>query len=86
MLLTHWSNHDSLEVGVAPVAVEVVGRNQFVTLLILLLHVEPHPFILQGGSSDDVVKLTDANFEELVVKSNDMWLVEFYAPWYVSVL
>lgn len=34
-----------------------------------------------GGSSDDVVKLTDANFEELVVKSNDMWLVEFYAPW-----
>lgn len=41
-------------------------------------------FILQGGSSDDVVKLTDANFEELVVKSNDMWLVEFFAPWYVS--
>ena len=39
-----------------------------------------------GGSSDDVVKLTDANFEELVVKSNDMWLVEFYAPWCVNVL
>ena len=39
--------------------------------------------LLQGGSSDDVVKLTDSNFEETVIKSNDMWLVEFYAPWYV---
>ena len=70
----------------APAAVEVVGKNQWVTLLILLLHSEPHPLILQGGSSDDVVKLTDANFEELVVKSNDLWLVEFFAPWYVNVL
>lgn len=47
---------------------------------------EPLPLVLQGGSSDDVVKLTDANFEELVVNSNDMWLVEFFAPWYVNVL
>ncbi|XP_065898248.1 protein disulfide-isomerase A6 homolog [Dysidea avara] len=34
-----------------------------------------------GGSSDDVVKLTDSNFEETVINSNDMWLVEFFAPW-----
>jgi len=35
-----------------------------------------------GGSGDGaVVELTDANFEEQVLKSKDFWLVEFYAPW-----
>lgn len=36
-----------------------------------------------GGSSDpkDVVELTDNNFEQLVINSDDMWLVEFFAPW-----
>lgn len=36
----------------------------------------------KGPSSDkDVVVLDDSNFNELVLKSKDMWLVEFYAPW-----
>ena len=34
-----------------------------------------------GGDSKDVVELTDANFDELVMKSQDMWLVEIFAPW-----
>jgi len=34
-----------------------------------------------SGSSDDVVTLTDDNFEQLVLKGDDTWLVEFYAPW-----
>ncbi|KAK4325614.1 hypothetical protein Pmani_003821 [Petrolisthes manimaculis] len=34
-----------------------------------------------GGNADDVVELTDSNFEKLVLKSDDMWLVEFFAPW-----
>lgn len=36
-----------------------------------------------SGSSDgkDVVELTDANFEDLVLNSDDLWLVEFFAPW-----
>jgi len=33
------------------------------------------------GDSKDVVELTDSNFDELVLNSNDMWLVEFFAPW-----
>jgi len=33
------------------------------------------------SSEKDVVVLTDSNFEETVLKSKDMWLVEFYAPW-----
>ncbi|XP_014780796.1 protein disulfide-isomerase A6 homolog isoform X1 [Octopus bimaculoides] len=33
------------------------------------------------GSADDVIELTDSNFEEMVLKSDDMWLVEFFAPW-----
>ncbi|XP_072946960.1 protein disulfide-isomerase A6 homolog [Epargyreus clarus] len=36
-----------------------------------------------SGSSDksDVITLTDENFKEMVLDSDDMWLVEFYAPW-----
>ena len=37
------------------------------------------------GSGNDVVELTDANFEEMVLKSKDLWLVEFFAPWYVYI-
>lgn len=35
----------------------------------------------KSGDAKDVVELTDSNFEELVLKSNDIWLVEFFAPW-----
>jgi protein disulfide-isomerase A6 len=36
-----------------------------------------------GGSTDskDVVVLTDSNFDEVLMKSDDLWIVEFYAPW-----
>lgn len=33
------------------------------------------------SSSDDVVELNDANFERLVLQSDAIWVVEFYAPW-----
>ena len=34
-----------------------------------------------GGSKGDVIELTDSNFEKLVLESDDVWLVEFFAPW-----
>ena len=34
-----------------------------------------------SGSDKDVVELTDSNFESMVLDSNEMWLVEFFAPW-----
>ncbi|WKY15028.1 hypothetical protein Q1695_000499 [Nippostrongylus brasiliensis] len=34
-----------------------------------------------GGGGNDVIELTDANFEKLVLNSKDTWLVEFFAPW-----
>ncbi|XP_075545992.1 protein disulfide-isomerase A6 homolog isoform X1 [Dermacentor variabilis] len=37
----------------------------------------PAPELLQG----DVVELDDSNFEKLVLKSDNIWLVEFFAPW-----
>lgn len=33
------------------------------------------------ADSKDLIELTDSNFEELVLRSNDMWLIEFFAPW-----
>lgn len=33
------------------------------------------------GNKDDVVELTDSNFDKLVLDSEDVWLVEFFAPW-----
>lgn len=35
----------------------------------------------QGGNKEDVVELTDGNFEREVLNSKDLWLVEFFAPW-----
>jgi len=35
----------------------------------------------KSGSVDDVIELTDDNFDKLVLNSDDIWLVEFYAPW-----
>ena len=35
-----------------------------------------------GAATDkDVYVLTDANFEQTVYGSKDIWMVEFYAPW-----
>lgn len=35
----------------------------------------------KGGNKSNVIELTDANFNALVMESNEQWLVEFYAPW-----
>lgn len=32
-------------------------------------------------SSDDVIELTDSNFDRQVANSDGIWVVEFYAPW-----
>jgi len=34
-----------------------------------------------SGGKNAVVELTDSNFKKLVMDSDDMWLVEFFAPW-----
>ncbi|KAK1170253.1 protein disulfide-isomerase A6-like [Acipenser oxyrinchus oxyrinchus] len=34
-----------------------------------------------GGGRKDVVDLTDDDFDKKVLNSDDIWLVEFYAPW-----
>lgn len=34
------------------------------------------------SSGDEVIELTAANFNSKVIQSSDVWLVEFYAPWY----
>ena len=33
------------------------------------------------GKGSRVETLTDANFQEKVINSDEMWIVEFYAPW-----
>lgn len=33
------------------------------------------------GSNSDVVELTAGNFDGKVKHSDEIWLVEFYAPW-----
>lgn len=36
---------------------------------------------MQSKDSKAVIELTDENFDKTVLNSEDMWLVEFYAPW-----
>lgn len=45
-----------------------------------LVEINLYEIILQG-SKEDVVELTDANFEREVLNSKDLVLVEFFAPW-----
>ena len=42
---------------------------------------EPVCYLMFQGDPKDVIELTDSNFDSLVLNSEDMWLVEFYAPW-----
>ena len=35
------------------------------------------------GPQTDVVQLTASNFRSMVMESDSVWLVEFFAPWYV---
>ena len=35
----------------------------------------------KGSGGSEVVELTEANFNALVMESTDHWLVEFFAPW-----
>ena len=35
----------------------------------------------KAGDQKDVIELTDSNFEEEVLNSKDLVLVEFFAPW-----
>lgn len=32
-------------------------------------------------SNSDVVELTPSNFDRLVINSDEVWIVEFFAPW-----
>ena len=38
-------------------------------------------FSLQKGRQEDVIEVTDSNFEDEVLGTEDMVLVEFFAPW-----
>jgi len=33
------------------------------------------------GKYSKVIELTDSDFQKQVINSDEMWLVEFYAPW-----
>merc|ERR1711981_1241513 len=48
------------------------------SFLLLLLPAVSFAFY---GSNDKVVNLDSSNFEQKVVNSDELWLIEFYAPW-----
>lgn len=35
----------------------------------------------ESSSKKDVIELTDDSFDKNVLDSEDVWMVEFYAPW-----
>merc|ERR1719369_1059705 len=48
-------------------------------VLVLLGLIGGSVALYQAG--DSVVDLTPANFDKLVLKGEEVWIVEFYAPW-----
>ena len=39
------------------------------------------PSLALYDKSDDVFELTADNFDSMVINSEHVWVVEFYAPW-----
>lgn len=37
------------------------------------------------SSGDGVVDLTASNFDREVINSDALWIIEFYAPWYLFI-
>ena len=50
-----------------------------VSALVLALSTVPATLAMYAGT--DVVELTPKNFKNEVMKSDSVWIVEFYAPW-----
>jgi hypothetical protein len=51
---------------------------------LVLLGLLSQTFALYGANSK-VVKLTTANFQERVIKSKELWLVEFYGKYILNI-
>jgi hypothetical protein len=57
-------------------------RNSLLLLSIIALTLGTS---LQGcGPTTEVVKLTAANFNQLVINSNDLWFVEFFGTLFLT--
>jgi len=48
--------------------------------IFLVALVAPNVWALYPSSSE-VIELTPSNFDKLVIQSDDIWIVEFFAPW-----
>jgi len=48
-------------------------------LFMLLISVASYHALYDAN--DDVIELTSANFNNMVVNTDEVWMVEFYAPW-----
>ncbi len=46
----------------------------------------PHLIAALYDSNSAVVELTEANFKTRVLNDDSIWIVEFYAPWYLPLL
>ena len=50
-------------------------------IIALFLAVAVLPSLALYDKSDDVYELTADNFDSMVLNSEHVWVVEFYAPW-----
>jgi len=72
-----------LEFDAGESAEDIVGwvEDRLAGKELVVPEVVPKEGSMAAGDGEDVVKLTDKNFKELVLDSNEVWLVEFFAPW-----
>jgi protein disulfide-isomerase A6 len=55
-------------------------RCAFLLCSLLILHIASNGLAMYAATSN-VISLTDRDFDSKVIKSDGIWLVEFYAPW-----
>lgn len=59
----------------------MVLKHKFISFLVLLFAVLASSCSALYSPSSDVVDLNPNNFDRLVINSDEVWIVEFFAPW-----
>jgi hypothetical protein len=52
------------------------------TLGFVLLFFSSFSYGFYDNPADNVIELTETEFKKSVLKGDEVWIVEFYAPWY----
>ena len=73
--------HPVVEYSLLPPSLYLSLSADHIAVVLTVLAVLPLLSRALYDKSDDVFELTSSNFDTMVINSEHVWVVEFYAPW-----